>query len=105
MIGGTCFLDATPFLRLHRSSAAWQRGRYCPNGLGHCGEMSYAARMLGQMSFEPLTASRLAASPRPISRPPPRPGSLALLNGRVAAHVSLVRGIAGPASASVTCIS
>jgi len=79
------------------SSAAWQRGRYLVNVLGHCGECHTPRGMLGQMELsEPLTGFALGR----VAAPDITPGGLAS-RGWTAASLRTYfgRGIAGPASA------
>jgi mono/diheme cytochrome c family protein len=79
------------------SSAAWQRGRYLANVLGHCGECHTPRGMLGQMELsEPLTGFALGR----VAAPDITPAGLAS-RGWTAASLRTYfgRGIAGPASA------
>ncbi|HEY6718843.1 MAG TPA: cytochrome c, partial [Reyranella sp.] len=79
------------------SSAAWQRGRYLANVLGHCGECHTPRGMLGQMELsEPLTGFALGR----VAAPDITPAGL-VSRGWTGASLRtyLSRGIAGPASA------
>jgi|HubBroStandDraft_4_1064222.scaffolds.fasta_scaffold31975_3 mono/diheme cytochrome c family protein len=79
------------------SSAAWQRGRYLANVLGHCGECHTPRGMLGQMELsEPLAGFALGR----VAAPDITPAGLAS-RGWTAASLRTYfgRGIAGPASA------
>jgi mono/diheme cytochrome c family protein len=79
------------------SSAAWQRGRYLVNVLGHCGECHTPRGMLGQMELsEPLAGFALGR----VAAPDITPAGLAS-RGWTAASLRTYfgRGIAGPASA------
>jgi mono/diheme cytochrome c family protein len=79
------------------SSAAWQRGRYLANVLGHCGECHTPRGMLGQMELsEPLTGFALGR----VAAPDITPAGLAS-RGWTAALLRTYFGwgIAGPASA------
>jgi mono/diheme cytochrome c family protein len=79
------------------SSAAWQRGRYLANVLGHCGECHTPRGMLGQMELsEPLTGFALGR----VAAPDITPAGLASRGWTGASlRTYLSRGIAGPASA------
>jgi mono/diheme cytochrome c family protein len=79
------------------SSAAWRRGRYLANVLGHCGECHTPRGMLGQMELsEPLTGFALGR----IAAPDITPAGLASRGWTAASlRTYLGRGIAGPASA------
>jgi mono/diheme cytochrome c family protein len=79
------------------SSAAWQRGRYLVNVLGHCGECHTPRGILGQMELaEPLTGFALGR----VAAPDITPAGLASRGWTAAAlRTYLGRGIAGPASA------
>jgi mono/diheme cytochrome c family protein len=79
------------------SSAAWQRGRYLANVLGHCGECHTPRGMLGEMELsEPLAGFALGR----VAAPDITPAGLAS-RGWTAASLRTYfgRGIAGPASA------
>jgi mono/diheme cytochrome c family protein len=79
------------------SSAAWQRGRYLANVLGHCGECHTPRGMLGQMELsEPLAGFALGR----VAAPDITPAGLALRGWTAKSlRTYLGRGIAGPASA------
>ncbi len=79
------------------SSAAWQRGRYLANVLGHCGECHTPRGMLGQMELsKPLTGFALGR----VAAPDITPAGLASRGWTAASlRTYLGRGIAGPASA------
>jgi mono/diheme cytochrome c family protein len=79
------------------SSAAWQRGRYLANVLGHCGECHTPRGMLGQMELsKPLTGFALGR----VAAPDITPTGLASRGWTAASlRTYLGRGIAGPASA------
>jgi mono/diheme cytochrome c family protein len=79
------------------SSAAWQRGRYLANVLGHCGECHTPRGMLGQMELsEPLTGFALGR----VAAPDITPAGLASRGWTAASlRTYLGQGIAGPASA------
>ena len=79
------------------SSAAWQRGRYLANVLGHCGECHTPRGMVGQMELsKPLTGFALGR----VAAPDITPAGLAS-RGWTAASLStyLSRGISGQGSA------
>jgi mono/diheme cytochrome c family protein len=79
------------------SSAAWQRGRYLANVLGHCGECHTPRGMLGQMELsQPLAGFALGR----VAAPDITPRGLASRGWAAASlRTYLSRGIAGPASA------
>ena len=79
------------------SSAAWQRGRYLANVLGHCGECHTPRGMLGQMELsEPLTGFALGR----VAAPDITPAGLASRGWTAESlRTYLGRGIAGPDSA------
>ena len=79
------------------SSAAWQRGRYLANVLGHCGECHTPRGVLGQMELsKPLTGFALGR----IAAPDITPAGLASRGWTAASlRTYLSRGIAGSASA------
>ena len=79
------------------SSAAWQRGRYLANVLGHCGECHTPRGMLGQMELsKPLTGFALGR----VAAPDITPAGLASRGWTAESlRTYLGRGIAGPASA------
>jgi mono/diheme cytochrome c family protein len=79
------------------SSAAWQRGRYLANVLGHCGECHTPRGALGQMELsKPLSGFALGR----VAAPDITPAGLASRGWTAASlRTYLGRGIAGPASA------
>jgi mono/diheme cytochrome c family protein len=79
------------------SSAAWQRGRYLANVLGHCGECHTPRGMVGQMELsKPLTGFALGR----VAAPDITPAGLASRGWTAESlRTYLGRGIAGPASA------
>jgi mono/diheme cytochrome c family protein len=79
------------------SSAAWQRGRYLANVLGHCGECHTPRGIVGQMELsQPLAGFALGR----VAAPDITPAGLAS-RGWTAASLStyLSRGISGQGSA------
>ena len=79
------------------TSAAWRRGRYLANVLGHCGECHTPRGMLGQMQLsEPLAGFALGR----VAAPDITPAGLAARGWTAKSlHTYLGRGIAAPASA------
>jgi mono/diheme cytochrome c family protein len=79
------------------SSAAWQRGRYLVNVLGHCGECHTPRGILGQMELsQPLTGFALGR----VAAPDITPAALASRGWMAAAlRTYLSRGIADRGSA------
>jgi len=79
------------------SSAAWQRGRYLVNVLGHCGECHTPRGILGQMELSrSLTGFALGR----VAAPDITPSGLAARGWTAASlRTYLGRGIAGPDSA------
>src|SRR5207244_1151859 len=55
------FLDGKPFAADTAHSAAWNRGAYLVNGLGHCAECHSPRNFLGGI----VTAQRFAGGPNP----------------------------------------
>ncbi len=79
------------------SSAAWQRGRYLANVLGHCGECHTPRGIVGQMVLsQPLAGFALGRVAAPDITPP---GLAARGWTASSLRTYLGRGIAGPGSA------
>jgi mono/diheme cytochrome c family protein len=58
------FLDTAPFVPDPKQSAAWNRGAYLVNGLGHCAECHSPRNFLGGI----VAAQRFAGGPDPEGR-------------------------------------
>jgi mono/diheme cytochrome c family protein len=58
------FLDTAPFVPDPQQSAAWNRGAYLVNGLGHCAECHSPRNFLGGI----VAAQRFAGGPDPEGR-------------------------------------
>lgn len=63
LVGGWkfLFLDSKPFTPDPKQSAAWNRGAYLVNGLGHCAECHSPRNFLGGI----VSAQRFAGGPNP----------------------------------------
>lgn len=63
LVGGWkfLFLDGKPFTPDPKQSAAWNRGAYLVNGLGHCAECHSPRNFLGGI----VSSQRLAGGPNP----------------------------------------